>query len=70
MAVEAPGLDPALAAAFAELSRLEQEALLLLAWEQLSYAQAGRVVGCSAEAFAVRVSRARRKMRAALEEVA
>jgi RNA polymerase sigma-70 factor (ECF subfamily) len=67
VALEEPGLEPELAAAFSGLTALEQEALLLLAWEQLSYEQAGRVVGCSAEAFAVRVSRARRKVKAALE---
>ena len=41
--------------------------LALVAWEQLDYAQAGRVVGCSAATFAVRVSRARGKLRDALQ---
>lgn len=61
-----PGLAPPLAAAFARLSDVEKEALLLVAWEQLDYAQAGRVVGCSAATFAVRISRARAKLRDAL----
>ena len=61
-----PGLAPPLAAAFARLTETEKEALLLVAWEQLDYAHAGRVVGCSAATFAVRVSRARAKLRDAL----
>jgi RNA polymerase sigma factor (sigma-70 family) len=61
-----PGLEPPLAAAFARLTDIEKEALLLVAWEHLDHAQAGRVVGCTAATFAVRVSRARGKLREAL----
>jgi RNA polymerase sigma factor (sigma-70 family) len=61
-----PALTPPLASAFARLTDIEKEALLLVAWEQLDYAQAGRVVGCTAATFAVRVSRARGKLRDAL----
>jgi RNA polymerase sigma factor (sigma-70 family) len=64
-----PVLAPPLARAFARLSDIEKEALLLVAWEHLDHAQAGGVVGCSAATFAVRVSRARSKLRAALEPV-
>jgi RNA polymerase sigma factor (sigma-70 family) len=61
-----PALDPPLAQAFARLTDYEKEALLLVAWEGLDHAQAGRVVGCSAATFAVRLSRARSKLRTAL----
>ena len=60
------GFEPPLAAAFGRLTDNEKEALALVAWEQLDYAQAGRVVGCSAATFAVRVSRARGKLRDAV----
>ncbi len=62
-----PGLEPPLAAAFGRLTDVEKEALALVAWEQLDYTQAGRVVGCTAATFAVRVSRARGKLRDALQ---
>jgi len=65
--VAGPVLDPPLADAFAALSDYEKEALLLVAWEGLDHAGAGRVVGCSAATFAVRLSRARAKLRAALD---
>jgi RNA polymerase sigma-70 factor (ECF subfamily) len=60
------GLEAPLAAAFARLTDTEKEALLLVAWEELDYAQAGRVVGCTAATFSARVSRARAKVRDAL----
>lgn len=62
-----PGLEPPLAAAFGRLTDVEKEALALVAWEQLDYTQAGRVVGCTPATFAVRVSRARGKLREALQ---
>ena len=62
-----PVLEPPLAEAFATLTDREKEALLLVAWEQLDHAQAGRVVGCSAATFTVRVSRARAKLRARMK---
>jgi hypothetical protein len=40
--------------------------MLLVAFEGLDHTQAGRVAGCSPETFAVRVSRARKKLRIAL----
>jgi RNA polymerase sigma-70 factor (ECF subfamily) len=61
-----PALDPPLARAFGRLTDYEKEALLLVAWEGLDHAQAGRVVGCSAATFTVRLSRARSKLRTAL----
>jgi RNA polymerase sigma-70 factor (ECF subfamily) len=62
-----PVLEPPLAEAFASLTDREKEALLLVAWEQLDHEQAGRVVGCSAATFTVRLSRARAKLRARLQ---
>jgi RNA polymerase sigma-70 factor (ECF subfamily) len=61
-----PALEPPLSHAFARLTDNEKEALLLVAWEGLDHTQAGRVVGCSAATFTVRLSRARAKLREAL----
>ena len=58
--------DPQLAHAFARLSAVEQEAICLVAWEGLSMDDAARAAGCSANALAVRYSRARAKLSAAL----
>ncbi|MEV4421552.1 RNA polymerase sigma factor [Patulibacter sp. NPDC049589] len=60
--------DPRLAAAFATLSATEREALALVAWEGLDHDRAARAAGCSPGAFAVRLSRGRSRLRAALEE--
>ena len=50
-------------AALAALTPTEREALLLVAWDGLTTAQAAQVAGCSASAFAVRLHRARRRLR-------
>ena len=63
-------LDPALGAALRSLSRLDREALLLVAWEDLTPAQAARSLGINPTAFRVRLLRARRRLRAKLGEVA
>lgn len=65
---ELPELDPALSEALRSLSRLDREALLLVAWEDLTPAQAARSLGINATAFRVRLLRARRRLRARLEE--
>jgi RNA polymerase sigma-70 factor (ECF subfamily) len=58
-----PGLvSTRLREAVLELSDLEREALLLIAWEGLTPNQAARVVGCSSAAFRVRLHRARRRL--------
>jgi RNA polymerase sigma-70 factor (ECF subfamily) len=54
-------------AALATCTRAEREALLLVAWDGLSPAQAADVAGCSVRAFTVRLHRARRRLGAALE---
>jgi RNA polymerase sigma-70 factor (ECF subfamily) len=65
---EIPKLDPALAEAVRSLSRLDREALLLVAWEDLTPTQAARSLGINATAFRVRLLRARRHLRARLDE--
>jgi RNA polymerase sigma-70 factor, ECF subfamily len=74
LAAAAPG-DPAerlsdarLARAFAQLSEREREAIRLVAWEGLAVADAARAARCSAPAFAVRLSRARRRLHGLLED--
>ena len=44
------------------LGERDREALLLVAWEGFSVAEAAVVLGCSRGAFAVRLHRARRKL--------
>ena len=46
----------------------DREALRLIAWEGLSLADGARAAGATRVAFAVRVSRARRRLAAALED--
>ena len=60
--------DPVLAPAFASLSERDREALALVAWEGLDSRDAARVVGCSTATFAVRLTRARARLRVALED--
>jgi RNA polymerase sigma-70 factor (ECF subfamily) len=55
-------LTPELASALAALTEHEREALLLVAWDELSATDAARVAGCSAAAFRVRLHRARRRV--------
>ena len=59
--------DTRLATALGQLSTIDQEVLLLTAWEGLSVEQAAAVLGCSSQAFRVRSHRARRRLAAALE---
>jgi RNA polymerase sigma-70 factor, ECF subfamily len=58
--------DGALAQALMELRPQDRELLLLIAWEGLEPAQAARVLGCSRNALAVRLHRARKRLAAAL----
>jgi RNA polymerase sigma-70 factor, ECF subfamily len=55
-------------AALAQLSESDQEALMLVAWDGLSEHEAAESMDCSIGAFAVRLSRARTRLRAVLEE--
>ena len=62
-----PGLRDAisdrLVAALDRLSVREREALQLVLWEELSHAEAAQVLGCSANAVAIRVHRAKTRLR-------
>ena len=61
-------LDPSLDRALRSLSRLDREALLLVAWEDFTPKQAAGALGINATAFRVRLLRARRRLRASLEQ--
>ncbi len=59
--------DQRLARALRGLSSDDREALLLTYWEELSPSQAAEALGCSRAALAVRLHRARRRLRGQLE---
>jgi RNA polymerase sigma-70 factor (ECF subfamily) len=69
-APEVEEFDPDLAKALRSLSRLDLEALLLVAWDDLTPKQAAKALGIHPTAFRVRLLRARRRLRARLEDVA
>lgn len=54
--------DPGLWEAWEQLSGADREVLALVAWEELSVADAARALGCSAAVFSVRLHRARRRL--------
>jgi RNA polymerase sigma-70 factor, ECF subfamily len=59
--------DRGLAHAFAQLSERDREAIRLVAWEGLSTSDAARAAGCTVPTFAVRLSRARRRLQRHLD---
>src|SRR5579875_4075843 len=61
-------LDPELAAGVRVLSEEYREALLLIAWDDLTPAQAAASLGISPTAFRVRLHRARRRLTARLAD--
>ena len=63
-------LDPKLRDALRSLSPTDREALLLVAWEDLTPAQAARSLGLNPTAFRVRLLRARRRLQARLDAAA
>jgi RNA polymerase sigma-70 factor (ECF subfamily) len=69
-APELGGLDPELEQALRSLRPADREALLLVAWEDLTPSQAARALGLAPTAFRVRLLRARRRLRAALDAAA
>lgn len=69
-ALEPHGLDPELANALRSLSSSDLEALLLVAWEDLTPSQAAEALGINAVAFRVRLLRARRRLQALLDDAA
>jgi RNA polymerase sigma-70 factor (ECF subfamily) len=67
---EAPepiGLDAALTEALRSLADIDREALLLVAWEDLTPTQAAKALGINPVAFRVRLHRARRRCTSALD---
>jgi RNA polymerase sigma factor (sigma-70 family) len=74
---QVPTYDPAtfseteagarLAAALSHLGPRDQEVLALVAWEQLTHAEAAAVLGCSTNAFTIRFRRARQRLSARYE---
>ena len=66
---EAADQDPAILAALARLRPADQEILRLAAWEQLSGAEIATALGCTPNAAALRLSRARARLRAELTEI-
>jgi len=66
-APEPVGLDAALTEALASLSDIDREALLLVAWDDLTPAQAAKALGINPVAFRLRLHRARRRCTSALD---
>lgn len=58
----AEGYDEGLWEAWEHLREADREVLALIAWEELSVAEAARALGCSASVFSVRLHRARRRL--------
>jgi DNA-directed RNA polymerase specialized sigma24 family protein len=54
--------DPALWIAWGKLRDGDREVLALIAWVELSVAEAARALGCPAPLFSVRLHRARRRL--------
>jgi RNA polymerase sigma-70 factor (ECF subfamily) len=65
--VDAAAQAPRLAAALASLSRADREVLLLFSWAELSYEEIAVAVAIPVGTVRSRLSRARRRMREALE---
>ena len=58
----------AVLAALAQLSPIDRESLLLIAWDELTPAQAARACGCTTATFRMRVHRARSRLRRRLAD--
>ncbi len=67
---EVDSLDPELGRALDSLSPVDREVVLLVAWEELSPAEAARSMGIRAATFRVRLHRARARLKQALDEPA
>jgi RNA polymerase sigma factor (sigma-70 family) len=65
---ELVGVRADLAAALRRLAPADREVLLLVAWEGLTCAEAAEVIGCRVPAARARLHRARKRLRAALDE--
>lgn len=62
-----PWTDPTLHAALESLDETDRELLTLLAWDELSRSEIAQILECSTSALRVRLHRARRRLRSALE---
>lgn len=69
-AVTAGAMKPRLAAALAKLPTSQRDALLLLVWADLSYAQIAQATGVPIGTVQSRISRARRRLRKQLADLA
>ena len=58
-----------LRAALGRLSEADREVLMLVAWEELSHAEAAQALGISVNAVAIRVHRARKRLAARLGQL-
>ncbi len=58
-----------LRSALGDLSEADREVLMLVAWEELSHAEIGAVLGISANASAIRVHRARKRLATRLDRL-
>jgi DNA-directed RNA polymerase specialized sigma24 family protein len=67
-AVEPVSLDPEIDQALRALSPTDREALLLVAWEDLTPTQAAHALGINATAFRVPLLRAHRRLQALLAD--
>lgn len=65
---EVDSLDPELGRALEALSPSDREAVLLIAWDELTPSEAARSMKISPATFRVRLHRARRRLRRSLEE--
>ena len=61
--------DSGVLKALSQLSEEDREVLLLVAWDDLKYEEAARSLGCTRDAFAQRLSRARRRLLARMDDV-
>jgi RNA polymerase sigma-70 factor (ECF subfamily) len=60
--------EPEITAALSALPERDREALLLAVWDELPAREVGKVLGVSANAAAIRIHRAKRRMRELLRE--
>ena len=60
--------EPEITTALSALSERDREALLLAVWDELPAREVGKVLGISANAAAIRIHRAKRRMRELLKE--
>jgi RNA polymerase sigma factor (sigma-70 family) len=66
--VPADDPDTAVRDAIASLRPGDREVLMLVMWEGLSHGETAEVMGCSVNAVALRVSRAKRRLRSQLKQ--